>query len=90
MADVRINIDVDKELKEDSEELFHNLGLTLTSAITVFLRQAVREQGFPFTPSCATGRALTERALADSQNDVDIHGPFNTFAEMMADIHADS
>ena len=90
MSDVRINLDLDEDLKENSEALFSDLGLTLASAITVFLRQAVREQGFPFTPSRAMGMALTERALTDSRNDVDIHGPFNTFAEMMADIHADS
>ena len=35
-------------IKKQSEVLFAELGMNLTTAINVFLRQAVRDGGFPF------------------------------------------
>ena len=43
-----IHISVDEDLKEQAELLFNDLGLNMTSAINVFLRQAVNEQAIPF------------------------------------------
>ena len=90
MATVSVNINIDRQLKEDADKLFSYLGLTFASAITAFLRQSVQERQLAFETSALHGRALTEKALVDSQNDVDIHGPFNTFEDMMADINADA
>lgn len=43
-----ICIRVDTELKSQAETLFSELGMNLTTAVTVFLRQAVRESRIPF------------------------------------------
>ena len=43
-----INIRLDASLKQEAEELFASLGLNMTSAISIFLRQAVRDQAIPF------------------------------------------
>ncbi|MBR6800721.1 MAG: type II toxin-antitoxin system RelB/DinJ family antitoxin [Eubacteriaceae bacterium] len=43
-----LNLRLDKELKKQAEELFAGLGINMTTAINIFLRQAVREQGIPF------------------------------------------
>ena len=43
-----INLRLDKELKAQSEELFAKLGINMTTAMNIFLRQAVREQAIPF------------------------------------------
>lgn len=43
-----INLRLDKELKLQSEELFEKLGINMTTALNIFLRQAVREQSIPF------------------------------------------
>lgn len=37
------------ELKKDAEELFGSLGMSLTTAFNVFLRQSLRVQGLPFS-----------------------------------------
>ena len=50
MNTVAMNIRVDKNLKEQATELYNDLGLSLSSAINMFLRQSVRENGFPFKP----------------------------------------
>ena len=39
---------MDSELKKESEALYNELGLNLTAAINVFLRQSLRAGGFPF------------------------------------------
>ncbi len=41
-------IRIDPELKAQAESLFDDLGMNLTTAITVFFRQAVRENRIPF------------------------------------------
>lgn len=48
MATVNVTVRIDKELKKEAEELFDDLGLTMSSAITVFIKQAVRQQKIPF------------------------------------------
>lgn len=43
-----ITIRVDDKTKQQAEELFNNLGLNLTSAINIYLKKAIAEQGVPF------------------------------------------
>lgn len=43
-----IQVRVDEELKNKSEQLFRELGTDTTSAIRMFLTQAVANNGFPF------------------------------------------
>lgn len=42
-----LNVRVDSELKEQAEEVFSELGIPMSTAITMFLKSAVRTQGFP-------------------------------------------
>ncbi len=51
MAQANINIRMDEELKHDMENLCQRLGMNLTTAITVFFKKAVMEQGIPFPVS---------------------------------------
>ncbi len=43
-----INIRIDDKLKKEAEKLFNDLGMNMSSAINVFLKQSVREQKIPF------------------------------------------
>ncbi|MGM0113343.1 type II toxin-antitoxin system RelB/DinJ family antitoxin [Enterococcus sp. DIV0187] len=47
----RLNIRIDGELKEQAKEVYKDMGMDLTTAVTVFLKQSVREQRLPFQPS---------------------------------------
>ena len=65
MATTNITIRMDEELKKQAEELFSDLGLNMTTAFTVFAKQAVREQKIPFmlykkTPNQETLEAIRE------------------------------
>ena len=51
MATANVTIRMDSDLKRQGERLFNALGFNMTTAINSFVRQAVREQAMPFTPS---------------------------------------
>ncbi|MDR1977912.1 MAG: type II toxin-antitoxin system RelB/DinJ family antitoxin [Synergistaceae bacterium] len=45
----QVNIRIDDDLKEQADIIFGELGLNMTTAFNIFVRQAVREGGIPFT-----------------------------------------
>jgi DNA-damage-inducible protein J len=66
-APVRVNVNVDPEIKEQASELFEDLGLNMASAINMFLKQAIREKALPFTPSLEPKRVAFEELPAYNQ-----------------------
>ena len=49
MADTtNFSVRMDSEVKKQCEALYNDLGMTLTTAINVFLRESVRGGGLPF------------------------------------------
>lgn len=51
MNSINITIRVDKDVKKQAEVLFHDLGLNLSSAINMFLHQAIADQGITLKPA---------------------------------------
>ncbi len=74
MESTNLNIRTDKEVKKQAEKIFEALGLNMTTAVNIFLRQAIRENGIPFelkldVPNETTIKAIEEgRALAYDKN----------------------
>ena len=60
MSTVVTNIRIDKELKAQATELFNDLGLTLSQAFTVFLKQAILHHGLPFAVTRPPSKELLE------------------------------
>lgn len=54
MAKVSTNITIDSDTKAKAQELFADFGLDLSTAINIFLRQAIRENAIPFPISRKT------------------------------------
>ena len=59
------SVRMDSDVKKQSEALFAELGMNLTTAINVFLRQSIRVGSFPFdvtlnVPNTATRAAMQE------------------------------
>jgi DNA-damage-inducible protein J len=44
----QVNIRIDDELKVRADNIFEELGLNMTTAFTMFLRQTIRQGGIPF------------------------------------------
>ncbi|MGN0960990.1 MAG: type II toxin-antitoxin system RelB/DinJ family antitoxin [Christensenellales bacterium] len=63
-----INIRTDEKVKEDAEKLFESLGLNLSVAINVFLRQAIREQRIPFNLTLEVPNQTTLNAFNEARS----------------------
>ena len=48
MATVLVQIRIDENLKKQATELFSQLGIDMSSAINIFLKQCVMRGGLPF------------------------------------------
>ena len=60
-----ISIRMDKNLKEQLEELYAELGMNITTAFNIFARQSVREGRIPFTVSLNRPNADTIAAIEE-------------------------
>lgn len=65
MGNVSTNIKIDSELKKQAQELFNEMGLTLTSAVNLFLSQAVREKAIPFKIAMVDENGFTATEVAE-------------------------
>lgn len=81
---------MDENLKKEAEELFSDLGLSMTSAFIAFTKQAVREQRIPFILSRNFPNAETLQAIDDTKNGVNVSKSFNSVKELMDDLNADN
>lgn len=88
MSTTNITIRMDAELKKQAEELFSDLGMNLTTAFTVFAKQAVREQQLPFMVSKCYNKE-TLQAIEDARNGIGLSRSFSSVAELMEDLNAD-
>ena len=70
MAVISTSIKIDSELKHDAQNLFENLGMTLSTAVNIFLRQAVREQGIPFRIGDPFYSAANQQAINRASNEI--------------------
>jgi len=49
MPQTNLTIRIDEGIKREVETLFDKLGLSVSGAVNVFFRQAIREQAIPFS-----------------------------------------
>jgi len=83
-----ICVRVDTELKAQAEALFNDLGMNLSTAVTVFLRQSVRENRIPFEltrdkPTRETAAAMRDAAkLARDRSVKGYADPKDLFREL--------
>lgn len=74
MNATNVNIRTDKELKNEVTEIYEKLGLNLTTAVNMFFKATIRENGIPFSlkldePNDVTASAITEgRKIAEDKN----------------------
>lgn len=91
-----LNIRIEPEIKAQAEELFANLGMTVTEAINVFLHKALLVEGMPFEVRMPKYNEETLAAMQEAKDILD--GKIETktynsaeelFAELDAEIKAE-
>lgn len=89
MDSANINVRVDKNLKRDAENLFNDLGLTMSSAITLFLKSAVRYDGIPFDIRRHSVNEATRQALSEYEemrNHPEKYKRYHSFSDLVKDV----
>lgn len=62
-----ISIRMDTDLKDAAEELFNELGMNLSTAFNIFVRQSLRERAIPFTITEITPNQETVTAMLEAK-----------------------
>lgn len=69
-----VSFRIDTDLKNQADALFNNLGLSMTTAFNMFLRQSVREGRIPFEATINVPNSETIAAMLEAiqlENDPD-------------------
>lgn len=68
MATVQVNFTIDTNLKQQADEVFNNIGLSLNDALRMFIKQAVLCRGLPIvTREADMPYATPNPELSESQ-----------------------
>ncbi len=89
MAMVSTSIKIDAETKKEAQKLFKDLGMNLTTAVNIFLKQAVREQGLPFYIGQAKYKDEVYQAMKDAEQGKNLSKGYDSVEEMFEDILRD-
>ena len=89
MSKTTANISIDLEVKVQAQKLFAELGMDLSTAVNIFLRQAIRDRSFPFTITCATPNSVTLQAMKDAEEGTNLAGPFDSVDELLEELDAE-
>lgn len=87
-TDTNLNIRINKELKSQADSLFSELGLSLSAAVNVFIRQAIRQGKIPFEISLNAPNAETIAAIEEAEkisNDPNVKG-YTDFDELKREL----
>lgn len=87
MSKMSISIRLDSEVKEQAQQVFSNLGMDMTTAINIFLRQAIQYQGLPFDVGLDENRKLLQ-VLTDLDQNRNMSQSFESVSDLMEDLRA--
>ena len=83
-----INIRVDENLKHKAEAIFTDLGISMSTAMNMFLRYSVRYGGIPFDLRVDVPNAETRAAIDDVDNNRNMSKNFDSVSALMEDLDA--
>ena len=88
MATIPTQIRIDEELKKQAVDLFAQLGLDMSSAMNIFLRQCVLRGGLPFSVELPNYKPEVLEAMEEAKRisrDPSVK-KYTSFAEALEDI----
>ncbi len=91
MATVNMSIRMDKELKKQADAMLSDMGLNMTTAMNMFLRQVVRQGRIPFEIATDIPNAETLAAIKEMDDMISGKIPtkrYSTTKELFEDLNA--
>jgi DNA-damage-inducible protein J len=89
MAQSNISIRVNSILKKDFDKLCDELGVNMSTAITMFIKAAVREQRIPFALTIKDYNKETQKVIEDANNGIGLSKSYSSVDDMMNEILKD-
>lgn len=87
MPKTSMSIRMDSEVKEQAQQVFNHLGMDMTTAINIFLRQAIQYQGLPFDVRLDENQKLLQVVMDVDQNR-NMSQSFESVSDLMEDLRA--
>ena len=87
MSKTSMSIRLDSEVKEQAQQVFNHLGMDMTTAINIFLRQAIQYQGLPFDVKIDENRKLLQ-VITDVEQNRNMSRSFESVSDLMEDLRA--
>jgi DNA-damage-inducible protein J len=64
MAEARLSVRVDEDVKQQAELVFHRLGINMSTGINMYLSRVVQQKGIPFSLTLDRTEILGDEAMA--------------------------
>ena len=80
-----ITVRVEDKLKKEAGDVFREVGMDMSTAITIYLKQVVRTNGIPFPVTAEVPNALTLKAIQEAEKGE--MASFSTIDALMEDLN---
>lgn len=79
-----LNIKIDRNLKVEADKLFNEMGMNFTTAVNIFVRQAVLERAIPFKISRGVENSTTMTSVEQRR------AAMQEIRELLADVDGEN
>ena len=91
---VKLQVRMDRSLKEEAEEIFAEMGLDTTTAVRIFFTKVARTRSIPFRLNAEpeftpVQEASILKAWKESKDPANLSGPFSSAAELFQHLDAE-
>ena len=80
-----ITVRVEDKTKKEAGAIFKEVGMDMSTAINVFLKQVIRSKGIPFPVTMETPNTVTLRAIREAEKGE--MASFSSIDELMEDLN---
>ncbi len=81
-----MNIRVDSEVKDSAKKILSELGLDLSTAVNIFLRQTIRVNGIPFDLKLDIPNEETKKAIKEAEKGIGMSKSFSSLNDLFNDL----
>lgn len=84
-----VHVIVNDDIKLQAQELFESIGMDMTTAINIFLRQSIAFGGIPFTIRQPRYNAETEKAIKEAHEGIGLSDTYDSVAQLREALDAE-
>jgi DNA-damage-inducible protein J len=88
-----IQVRVDEKTKKQAKKVLENIGMDISSAVKVYLKQIVITQGIPFQLLTENGLTVQQeqeilKASDEAKRGVNVSGPFDNAEDLIKELNS--